>query len=390
VSGASDGPATSTASLVRCVGDVDRFAAETWGRRPDVYRGRGSFADLLTTDDVERLLRRHARRPAFRVVRDGPTVAATEYTRSVHIGGTSVDDVADVDRIVALAAAGATVVVQGLQHTWDPLARFCEDLTAITSHRVQANAYLSPAGTTALRRHADTHHVLVLQVEGAKQWDIDGVGEVTLEAGDVAYVPAGVQHAAWSGAEHSLHITLGLLVRTHRDALLAAAGRLLDRTAEASRPLALGYASANPPPGATIRDDVAELLRTVGSRLQHVDPDDVVRHEIERVGRRSAPLPAGVLRGVLDPSTIADTTLLRPAPRLRVDAGADDAVVIRGERTRLTAPAFVRPALEALVGGTALRVCDLPGLDADDRLVLARRLVRDGFATPVPPDPNDV
>jgi hypothetical protein len=42
------------------------------------------------------------------------------------------------------------------------------------------------------------------------------------------------------------------------------------------------------------------------------------------------------------------------------------------------------------VGGTALRVFELPGLDAEDRLVLARRLVRDGFATPVPPDPNDV
>ena len=35
------------AVLARCVGDVDVFAREVWGRRPLVHRGAGSFSDLL-------------------------------------------------------------------------------------------------------------------------------------------------------------------------------------------------------------------------------------------------------------------------------------------------------------------------------------------------------
>jgi hypothetical protein len=45
---------------------------------------------------------------------------------------------------------------------------------------------------------------------------------------------------------------------------------------------------------------------------------------------------------------------------------------------RLRLPAGTAPALRALAEGHAVRVGDLPGLDADDRRVLVRRLVREG------------
>ena len=46
-------------------------------------------------------------------------------------------------------------------------------------------------------------------------------------------------------------------------------------------------------------------------------------------------------------------------------------------------PAFCAPAVRAVLSGGALRVGDLPELDDDaDRLVLARRLLREALAVP--------
>ena len=46
-------------------------------------------------------------------------------------------------------------------------------------------------------------------------------------------------------------------------------------------------------------------------------------------------------------------------------------------------PAGCAPALRAFLAGSVTRVGDLPGLDTDDdRLVLARRLLREAVAVP--------
>ena len=59
------------------------------------------------------------------------------------------------------------------------------------SHHVQANAYLSPPNAAGLNPHRDLHDVIVVQLEGDKCWDVEGLGEVRLGEGDVLYLPAG-------------------------------------------------------------------------------------------------------------------------------------------------------------------------------------------------------
>ncbi|MDT0993951.1 hypothetical protein, partial [Pseudomonas aeruginosa] len=58
------------AALARCVGDVERFAADHWGRSPMLRRADGEFTDLLDLAAVEEVLGSAARRPEFRLVRD--------------------------------------------------------------------------------------------------------------------------------------------------------------------------------------------------------------------------------------------------------------------------------------------------------------------------------
>jgi hypothetical protein len=360
-------------ALTRCVGDVEGFRDEIWGRRPRVWRDHGPFSDLLSIEAVEQLLGGGVRRPAFRLVRDGMTLPTSDVTRSVRLGGGVVDDAADLSRIVGLAAEGATIVLQGLHHLWPPLQRFTSELEEAISHRVQANAYLSPAGATGLRHHADTHEVLVLQVEGEKAWRVDGLGGLTLRAGDVLYLPAGTGHSAEAQQRHSLHVTIGVLARTYRHVV----ERLLHEQEELRRPLPLGFARAG---HEELAAELSQVLKGGAERLVASDPEPIVADEVARARRRTRLIPPGTMRAVLDDCAVDDETRLRHAgdQALRVTASGDT-LVLEGACRRLRVPSHLRPALDVVLAQPRLRVADLSGLDSTSRTVLARRLVREGF-----------
>jgi bifunctional lysine-specific demethylase and histidyl-hydroxylase NO66 len=360
-------------ALARCVGDVEAFAARHWGRTPAHWRDRGDFGDLLDVAVIEQLLTDLGRRPTFRLVRDGAPLPPAAYTLRTRVGGADIDDVADVDRILDHVAGGATVVAQGLQRHWPPLARFCLDVEATLGHAVQANADLSPPGAAALARHVDGHDVLVLQVAGSKAWEITGLGDVTLAPGDVAYLPAGTSHSARTAAAMSLHITLGLLTTTYRDVLR----RLLDgvEDAELDRPLPVGFAA--PGARAELVAGVGERLQAVARSLSEVDAEAVADREAARRLRRARRRWLGRLAVAVDPDAVDDTVVVQARRPIVVAVEGATAVVDVPDR-RLRLPAGTAPALRALAEGHAVRVGDLPGLDADDRRVLVRRLVREG------------
>ena len=315
------------------------------------------------------------RRPGFRLVADGVTLPIESYTASTRVAGRVVDEVADVDRILDLVHGGATVVLQGLQRTWLPLAEFCAALEAEISHPVQANAYLSPGGAAAFRRHVDGHAVFALQVGGRKVWSVDGLGDVELAPGDVLYLPAGTPHEARSTSTFSLHITIGVLAVTLRHVVRRAlAGDALDR------PLPLGF--ARPERVADLEVAVGDALSTAREVLDGLDPQTIADLEAGRIRRRRQPGASGRLRGVVDPSAVRPGAQLRRTTSAIVGEDADQASIEFADR-RLSLPAFTRPALEAVAGGEDIVVGALPGLDSASQTVLARRLLREGLLVPV-------
>jgi hypothetical protein len=338
-------------------------------------RDAGPFDDLLDIDAIEVVLTDLGRRPAFRLVRDGVPVPVSDYTVRTRVGGTDIDDVAHVDRILELVAGGATVVMQGLQRSWTPLARFCLDVEAELGHPVQANAYLSPPSAAGLASHADTHDVLVLQVTGSKQWNIGGLGDVTIAAGDVLYLPAGTRHAARTATGPSLHITLGLLTTTMRDVLRRAVDGIDDDVLD--RPLPIGY------PTAAIETTAVPLAQALDAVIRHfgdLDAAVLTEREIARRNRRRRRRWTGRLGVVVDPSTVSSTTLVerRQPFTLTIDERDADRVVLRVADRVLRLPAIAADALRCLQTTDGTRVGDLPGLSADDRHTLVRRLVREG------------
>ena len=390
----SDPPAGAAGdALARLVGDPDRFAREHWARAP-LYRPAAdpaAFADLFSLGDVDHILSSTTpRHPAFRLVSHGRELDPRSYTRPGRVGGRPVDDLADPGLVFEHFHAGATVVLQSLHRFWPPLVRLARDLELALTHPIQVNAYVTPPASRGLGVHHDTHDVFVLQVHGRKRWDVHAPGgepgrpllEAELAPGDCLYLPQRFPHAAWTAATASVHLTVGVVPVTWADALGPAVAAAV-RDALSPAPLPAGFA-ADP---AALAGGVAAQLGELRRRLDKLDPGAVAAAAADRFWSGRPPLLTGQLQQLLALEEIGQGTVVRRRPgascRLRQDQ--DRLEVLLGDRT-LRMPARLAPAMREIVACERLAVADLAGhLDPTSRLVLVRRLVREGLLEVVAP-----
>jgi bifunctional lysine-specific demethylase and histidyl-hydroxylase NO66 len=383
-------------SLGRCVGPVDDFLRDRFTRAPHIWRGE-DFADLLSISDVDAQLSAGGlRRPAVRVVRDGELVDPASWTRGVRTGAVHVDDLVHPGKVFELFADGATVVLQSLQRWWAPLVRFCREMESVLGHAVQANAYLTPPAAAGFTPHHDTHDVFVLQVHGAKHWTIrepilvDPIArhrsdheaaaarpvsfEIDLSAGDCLYLPRGHIHSASTQEGPSLHITVGVLATTVHDVLR----RLVERAAddEPSFRRTLGTIDT---PGSG-RESLGGIITCFVEWLESLDLDDAGVAALLSRGARRAPLLDGQLLELVGLESIDDSTMLRRRAwsPLAVRATEGTVELDLGDRT-VELPGVLQPAVALVLDGDVHAVAELGTyLDESSRLVLARRLVREG------------
>jgi lysine-specific demethylase/histidyl-hydroxylase NO66 len=341
--------------LSAIVGDDGLFLADTFGRHP--WRGTAhDLTALFGVDDVDTIIASSVRVPAIRMVRDGTRVPPTEFCTPTRIGSTNLTDTADARKVLDLYRRGATLVLQSLQRTWPPLIEWCCALEDQLGWPVQANAYLTPAGQRGLDRHADGHDVLALQLHGGKRWEVDGLGEFSMTAGDVLYIPAGTEHVAATERDPSLHLTVGIHRPTH------------DRVAESALRLARQRLS-----GSSLSDD--ELLSRLAVELGQVGASQAI-DRLRRPVRRPAfgELADSVRRGTIDA-----TTRIRIAAPWQLDVSAER-VSLSWSGRRLHLPQRTRAALDQLaqLGEGWIAVGELVGLDDDERVIVARRLLDEG------------
>jgi bifunctional lysine-specific demethylase and histidyl-hydroxylase NO66 len=382
--------------LARCVGDPGRFVREQWGRAP-LYRPRAdaaAFADLFSLGDVDHILSSTTPRyPAFRLVKDGRQLDPRSYTRTGRVGGQPVADLADPGGVYELFHGGATIVLQSLHRFWPPLASYSRDLELALTHPVQVNAYVTPPAARGLGIHHDTHDVFVLQVHGRKRWDVhdpdggpgDRLIEAELRPGDCLYIPQRFPHAAWTAASASVHLTVGVVPTTWADAL----GRDVIATVEnalSGAPLPAGYAHDPAALGAGVAEQLAEVRR----RLDKLDPDTIAAAAADRFWASRPPILAGQLQQLLALDEIGEDTVVRrrPGAVCQLRRRDDRLEVLLGDRA-LHMPAHLASAMETILASDRLAVADLAALlDPPSRLVLVRRLVREGLLESVAPPPT--
>lgn len=290
-------------------------------------------------------------------------------------------------RVAAEFQRGATIVLQALHLHHAPVAAFARELEQELGQPVQVNAYYTPRSAQGLAAHHDTHDVFCLQVAGEKRWlvyepalelplkdqryrrDLGEPGEpvldVTLGPGDTLYLPRGWLHEALTSDSDSLHLTVGVGAYTWLDAFRDALG-------ECGGELAF---RRSVPQEAESPDELVALLE------QRLRPDRVARRRRERLVRTRRPLLHDQLEQVraLDGLTL-DTAVERRATVI-ADLHDRNGLTLSFEGKEIVFPERARPEVEHIFSASEpLAPRELPGtLDGEGRLVLVRRLVREGF-----------
>jgi ribosomal protein L16 Arg81 hydroxylase len=136
---------------------------------------------------------------------------------------------------------GRTLILNQVHKLVPSLSCFTTGIQQDLGHRAQINLYCSWPGEQGFDLHYDGHDVFILQIEGSKKWRVFGESfrfplekhcrttqfsdtpagtpylDVTLNTGDVLYIPRGHWHDAVACEEPSLHLTLGITCRTGLD-----------------------------------------------------------------------------------------------------------------------------------------------------------------------------
>ncbi|MFC9020540.1 cupin domain-containing protein, partial [Streptomyces albidoflavus] len=333
---------------------------------------------------------RGLRTPFLRVARNGATLPDTAYTSPAGVGATIADQLDDT-ALWREFADGATLVLQALHRTWQPVAEFCAGLGTELGHPVQANAYVTPPQNRGFDDHYDVHDVFVLQIEGTKRWLVHrpvhpdplrdqpwtdrrpAVAEaaasepyldVVLAPGDVLYLPRGWLHAAEAQGAVSVHLTLGIHTWTRyalAEQLAQAALATLREDPALRATLPLGVDG----PGG----DLEMVRASLTAALAQADPAPLF-HRARRAQGRPAPL--GPLAQLAAVDTLGPDTPVRLrgalAPRLEGNRLTTRAGWLEFPDTEL-------PAVARLLDGAPHRAGDLG-------VALVARLLRAGVLVP--------
>ena len=382
------------------------FASRHWGSEPLLTKSENlpaGFEDLLTADAVDELVsRRGLRTPFIRVAKSGRTLPDKAFTASGGVGAGVTDQVSD-DKLVALFADGATIVLQGLHRLWPPIIDFCQRLAAELGHPVQANAYVTPPQNKGFSHHYDVHDVFVLQIAGEKEWsihrpvheaplrnqpwnergaDVERAAteppllQTVLHPGDCLYLPRGYLHAATALGSASTHLTIGIHTWTRHTLAEQLMQLALERAGddpELRRSLPYGLDVTEP---ASTRDAVADVRTRLIASLEQLDADEVSAGLSAKVRQSQRAAPVGPLRQLADADQLQPGTRLSLRPYLgwTVDKIGDDRWMLRSRAGDLSLSTAERAAFDRLATEQYVTAGSL-GLDLARRMLLGALVV---------------
>src|SRR6516164_1153487 len=238
-------------SFADVVGDEEEFF-RTYFNKKVLYRPRGITGDprqILSIADMDDIVHQEGMRSSLlRMLGNGVPAIGEQLTAKLEMRreGKTIDDAVDPGRIYAHFRSGKTLIHGGLNLTRPNLRALARSMTDRFAAKSEVVAFLTPAGQRG-STHSDPTDVYVIQLEGTKRWQIwptpqvrrpgddkgsfpslpDPILDVSLQPGDVLYVPHNTPHCASAEGSVSLHVTVVTGPRTWAHHLLSAVQDIL-------------------------------------------------------------------------------------------------------------------------------------------------------------------
>ena len=218
----------------------EEFFAEYHDKKPLHIPGTpDKFASVMSWRTLNDLLNMSSVWSGFslRLLLDTKPIPAPDYCRPVIDRNNLQSMQPDPVRITALLRQGASLVANELEALSPELRSVADALETALGAKAQANVYCSWRQHRAFNTHFDTHDAYAIHLEGQKVWQIYRTRvdrpiahpkfkgfdqahhdrskgkilmEVTMNPGDLLYLPRGQYHDALASDSSAMQVTFGL------------------------------------------------------------------------------------------------------------------------------------------------------------------------------------
>jgi len=382
-------------SFTDVIGDEEEFFRAYFNKKV-LYRPRGITGDprqILSIADMDDIVHQEGLRSSLlRMLGNGVPAIGEQLTSRLEMRreGTTIDDALDPGKIYAHFRAGKTLIHGGLNLTRPNLRALARSMTDRFAAKTEIVAFLTPAGQRGAA-HSDPTDVYIIQLEGTKRWQIwstpkvrragddknsfpslpDPVLDLSLQPGDVLYIPHNTPHRAAAEGSVSLHLTVVASPRMWAHHLLSAVQDILHNSPEFWDTPYLDNASPQ-----EMTSKIEQLIR----RLAAID----AAAELERAGRDGRSF-RGVRQDALFQEMAvadgidADTKLLAVGGAATFQEVADGTAKVTILGNTVAMPEATAAALRAASTAVPFPAGDfLPAADSRRAVPAARQLLRLG------------
>lgn len=337
------------------------FRAAYFEQKPCHFRGALTERPF-TWPDIDHLLHvLDPRAPLMRMFHHGPVPEQT-YTEEVGELGRSRRRL-NKAKFYDYMGNGATLQINWLEQHSVAAKRLCLEIGRFTGTQTSGNAYMSFAGDGTFGKHWDTHDVFAIQLIGRKRWRIfsptfslpltqqtnDRSGhtcpaepalEITMEEGDVVYIPRGWWHHVIPLRVGSFHLSVGSYSPTLFDYVVQTSAKYLEQQVGVRRAFSL----------TDYRETVAEVAQQLSAVL--LDAANAEAFERDWMGRErmnaefnlasldsaAAPISGGALLSLATfrAPTLEGGVLLVNGMQLRLDPASQAVVAALREKASLS------------------------------------------------------
>jgi quercetin dioxygenase-like cupin family protein len=381
-------------SFADVVGDEEEFF-RTYFNKKVLYRPRGITGDprhILSIADMDDIVHQEGMRSSLlRMLGNGVPAIGDQLTSQLEMRreGKAIEDAVDPGRIYAHFRAGKTLIHGGLNLTRPNLRTLARSMTERFAAKSEIVAFLTPAGQRG-GAHSDPTDVYVIQLAGTKRWQIwptpqarrpgedtyfdslpDPVLDLSVQPGDVLYIPYGTPHRASAEGSVSLHVTVVAGPRSWAHHLLSAVQDILHNSPEFWDTPYLDDTSP---------EEMAPKIEQLIGRLRAVDTAAVLERA-QRDGRafRGVQQAALFQEMAAADGIDADTKLLAVDGAATFREGADGTAQVTILGNTLAMPRAAAAALRSASTSVPFPAGEfLPGADFRRSLPLARQLLRLG------------
>ena len=342
------------------------------------------YGDLFTVEDFDEAI---TRAPGYIKMNDAMKAGTTIKYATVQ----------GLEAVLADMRDGGTLILEQLQRHEPKLGLLCRLLGQELGHGFETNLYLTPPRGKSSVPHWDNVDVFTLQVWGSKRWTLenerrifpvrpDRMGDrghafrgettsVTINQGDLIYIPRGFMHVAECGPEASLHISLGMVpvvLEEFLHAVIKAAVRA-DENLRVALPLGFIHRGGD----RIVRRAIAALRQAADETFVSAVLDQFLDELVQ-----ISPIDiSGQVARFFQPTPLTAEDVVGPRPGIvcRIHAGDDPVRLNVGTRTILF-PGLFREALDFALNTPTFAIRDISGtLEDEEKIVFTERLIQEGI-----------